>query len=113
MIAMEFFLDGDNASDLFPHDPLEDVSEVDEQEELPARARSRSSVLRPATGTGDAFYSYLQDIRGLDLLTREEESDLARRAAAGDKLARCKLIESNLRLVIAQPVEKVSRKAHQ
>jgi RNA polymerase primary sigma factor len=101
MIAMKFFLDGDNASDLFPHDPLEDVSEVDEQEEPPARARSRSSVLRPATGTRDAFYSYLQDIRGLDLLTHEEEIDIARRAAAGDELARRKLIESNLRLVIA------------
>ncbi len=67
---MEFCLDGDNASDLFLHDPLEDASEVDEQEELPARVSSRSSVLLPATGTGDAFYSYLQDIRGLDLLTQ-------------------------------------------
>ncbi len=51
MIAMEFCLDGDNASDLFLHDPLEDASEVDEQEELPARVSSRSSVLLPATGT--------------------------------------------------------------
>ncbi len=98
---MEFFLDGDNASDLFLHDPLEDVSEVDEQEEIPARVRSRLSVLQPATGTGDAFYSYLQDIRGLDLLTHEEEIEIARRAAAGDELAQRKLIESNLRLVIA------------
>jgi RNA polymerase primary sigma factor len=71
------------------------------QEEPPARVHSRSSVLRPAPGTGDAFYSYLQDIRGLDLLTHEQEIDIARRAAAGDEPARRKLIEANLRLVIA------------
>jgi RNA polymerase primary sigma factor len=98
---MEFFLDGDDASDLFLHDQQEGRSEIDAQEALPARAHSRSSFLRPATGTRDAFYSYLQDIRGLDLLSHEEEIDLARRAAAGDELARRKLIESNLRLVIA------------
>src|SRR5713226_4992689 len=101
LLEMKFFLDGDNASDLFLQDQQEGRSEVDAQEELPARARSRSSVLRPATGTRDAFESYLQDIRGLDLLTHEEEIDIARRAAAGDELARRKLIESNLRLVIA------------
>ncbi len=101
LLEMKFFLDGDDASDLFLHDQLEGRSEVDTQEELPARARSRSPVLRPATGTRDAFESYLQDIRGLDLLTHEEEIDIARRAAAGDELARRKLIESNLRLVIA------------
>src|SRR5215831_4864024 len=55
----------------------------------------------PASGTRDAFYCYLQDIRGLDLLTHEEEIDIARRAATGDELAQRKLIESNLRLVIA------------
>ena len=102
LMEMEFFLDGGDASDLFLHDPQgEDENKVDAQEEFPARTHSRSSILYPATDTRDAFQSYLQDIRGLDLLTREEESDLTRRAAAGDKLARCKLIESNLRLVIA------------
>jgi len=101
LLEMKFFLDGDDASYLFLHDQQEGRSEVDAQEEFPARARSRSSVLRPATGTRDAFESYLQDIRGLDLLTHEEEIDIARRAAAGDELARRKLIESNLRLVIA------------
>jgi RNA polymerase primary sigma factor len=43
----------------------------------------------------------LRDIRGLGLLTHAEEIDLAQRAAAGDELSRRKLIESNLRLVIA------------
>jgi RNA polymerase primary sigma factor len=56
---------------------------------------------RKAIGPEDPFYSYLRDIRELGLLTPDEEIDLARRAAAGNDLARRKLIESNLRLVIA------------
>jgi RNA polymerase primary sigma factor len=54
-----------------------------------------------ATGTEDAFQSYLRDIRRFGLLTHAEEIDLARRAAAGDEQARRELIESNFRLVIA------------
>jgi RNA polymerase primary sigma factor len=87
-------------------DPLlsENDEETDEEasEELSSRAR-RVSIARTkhATGAEDAFQSYLRDIRGLGLLTHEEEIDLARRSAAGDELARRKLIESNLRLVIA------------
>jgi RNA polymerase primary sigma factor len=56
---------------------------------------------RKAIGPEDPFYSYLRDIRELGLLTPDEEIDLARRAAAGNDLARRKLIESNLRLVVA------------
>ncbi|BCL79507.1 sigma-70 family RNA polymerase sigma factor [Ktedonobacteria bacterium brp13] len=54
-----------------------------------------------SSGAEDAFQSYLRDIRGLGLLTHEEEIELARRVAAGDERARRKLVESNLRLVIA------------
>ncbi|HEX6555330.1 MAG TPA: sigma-70 family RNA polymerase sigma factor [Ktedonobacteraceae bacterium] len=49
----------------------------------------------------DSFNSYLCDVRRFDLLTYAEETDLARQAVAGNELARRKLIESNLRLVIA------------
>src|SRR6266496_515997 len=62
--------------------------------------RARTSTQRTALGSEDAFQSYLHDIRGLGLLTHAEEVDLAQRAAAGNELARRKLIESNLRLVI-------------
>src|SRR2546428_9294736 len=54
-----------------------------------------------AVGSEDAFQSYLRDIRGFGLLTHTEETALAQRVAAGDAQARRKLIESNLRLVIA------------
>ncbi|MEO6888450.1 MAG: sigma-70 family RNA polymerase sigma factor [Ktedonobacteraceae bacterium] len=79
----------------------EDSSEL--EEELAARAR-RSRVggaVRQATGAEDAFQSYLHDIRSLGLLTHAEEIDLAQRAASGDELAKRRLVECNLRLVIA------------
>jgi RNA polymerase primary sigma factor len=80
----------------------EDTSELDALDEVPTHSRrTTSSSTRQTTGAEDAFQSYLHDIRGLGLLTHAEEIDLAQRAAAGDTLARRKLIESNLRLVIA------------
>src|SRR5579884_797700 len=79
-----------------------DELEDDTLEEQPTRTRqAHAPGTRQATGNEDAFQSYLRDIRGLGLLTHAEEIDLAQRAAAGDELARRRLIESNLRLVIA------------
>ncbi len=60
-----------------------------------------ASDTKQAIGTEDAFQSYLRDIRSLGLLTHSEEIELAQRAAAGDERARRRLVECNLRLVIA------------
>jgi len=81
---------------------IDESSEIDVIEEGTSRPhRSQGTTTRQASGAEDAFQSYLRDIRGLGLLTHAEEIDLAKRAAAGEELARRKLIESNLRLVIA------------
>src|SRR5215472_6673959 len=83
-------------------DDGDEGNENDELDGNPLRLhRSRATSARQATGAEDAFQSYLRDIRRYGLLTHAEEIDLAQRAAAGDELARRKLIESNLRLVIA------------
>jgi RNA polymerase primary sigma factor len=81
---------------------VEESTDTDALEALPVHSRRvRASTARTALGSEDAFQSYLRDIRGLGLLTHAEEVDLAQRAAAGDELAGRRLIESNLRLVIA------------
>jgi RNA polymerase primary sigma factor len=49
----------------------------------------------------DVLTQYLGRIRDGKLLNADEEKDLSRRAHAGDGLARQKLIERNLRLVIS------------
>jgi RNA polymerase primary sigma factor len=87
------------------HKAFNDVKErgeIEVQEELPVRSYpTRATGVYHAISTGDAFQSYLCEIRRFGLLTPSEEIDLAQRAAAGDERARHKLIESNLRLVIA------------
>jgi RNA polymerase primary sigma factor len=97
--------------------PMRDVGETLLTTTAPSEtgnmeSRSKSGVLEElhahittthrATSPEDAFQSYLRDIRGIGhlFLTHAEEIDLARRAAAGNELARRTLIESNLRLVI-------------
>jgi RNA polymerase primary sigma factor len=49
----------------------------------------------------DILTQYLGRVRGGRLLDAQEEKDLSRRAHAGDRRARRRLIESNLRLVIS------------
>lgn len=49
----------------------------------------------------DSLDAYLSEIGRYPLLTRAEEVELARRVEAGDGSARQRLIESNLRLVVA------------
>jgi len=57
-------------------------------------------VVEPATAE-DPLKLYVRQIGGGALLTREEERELARRKDEGDEEAKRRLIESNLRLVMA------------
>lgn len=49
----------------------------------------------------DSVRMYLREIGKIPLLTQEEEQDLAHRAIAGDKKAKDKLAEANMRLVVS------------
>ena len=68
---------------------------MEPKETINARRTERSSE------TPDLIPGYFARIDKGELLTHEEEIDLSRRAKAGDKKARQRLVEKNLRLVVS------------
>ena len=57
--------------------------------------------LLDGVGTDDPVRMYLKEIGTVPLLSAEEEIELAKRKADGDELAKERLIEANLRLVVS------------
>ncbi|MFA6407446.1 MAG: sigma-70 family RNA polymerase sigma factor [Candidatus Paceibacterota bacterium] len=60
----------------------------------------------------DAVQMYLKEIGRTPLLNSKEEKELAKRNEAGDELARQKLIQANLRLVVSIAKRYVNRSPH-
>lgn len=65
----------------------------------PTRTATTAPPPRPYEPT-DAYRLYLREIGVLPLLTREEEAALGRRVRRGDAVARERMIQGNLRLVV-------------
>jgi RNA polymerase primary sigma factor len=97
--ALQIELDlGDDEMALFQHEleaigleigpPRDEVDEVD----LSAA---------PVLGAGDSLQLFLADVGRHRLLTASEEVILAKRIEQGDRLAKRRMIESNLRLVVS------------
>ncbi|MGH3053043.1 MAG: sigma-70 factor domain-containing protein, partial [Gaiellaceae bacterium] len=55
----------------------------------------------PVTGAGDSLQLFLADVGRHKLLTASEEVTLAKRIEKGDLIAKRRMIESNLRLVVS------------
>jgi RNA polymerase sigma factor RpoS len=77
---------------------LEDKGEA----EKPSANEAAESVEDSSSQRGlDAIKYYLKEIRKTPLLTFEQEQELAKLIEKGDQEARARMIESNLRLVVA------------
>jgi RNA polymerase primary sigma factor/RNA polymerase nonessential primary-like sigma factor len=74
--------------------------EHEEREEQKGRERRKPTAGLAGAGLEILTY-YLKEIRKTPLLTFEEEQELGRRIEQGDEAARAKMIEANLKLVVA------------
>ncbi len=89
-----------------PVDDLMDAGSYSEELEEKEEQEKTNNAEEAAEGGSaqrglDAIKYYLKEIRKTPLLTFEQEQELAKRIEKGDQEARAKMIEANLRLVVA------------
>ncbi len=84
------FDDGDDHVDIY-----------DQLEEEPDEDEDGAKDLTERTAADDSVKIYLQQIGRVKLLSADEEIELAKRIAEGDEVAKQKLIQANLRLVVS------------
>ena len=80
-------------------DPL--AKQVEEEEVVVEEARSDQLVAPPGVKINDPVRMYLKEIGRVDLLSADEEVELAKRIEEGDNAAKDELASANLRLVVS------------
>ena len=96
---MDQFDPDDLAADGHP-DPAEVFGEAEPDALDPEEAGEHDIKVPEVEHFDDAIKLYLREIQKTKLLSADEEKELAARIAKGEKAARDKMIESNLRLVV-------------
>lgn len=89
-----------NAKDVMPDFEEPGEGDIENEEEL----SDEDLAITPEnvdSFADDSVRLYLREIGKIPLLTPEEEADLAQRIVKGDKKAKDKMVESNMRLVVS------------
>ena len=89
-----------NAKDLSLEIDEPETDELENEEELSDEELAITAENVDAFAD-DSVRLYLREIGKIPLLTPEEEADLAQRIVKGDKKAKDKMVESNMRLVVS------------
>ncbi len=92
-----------------PSKKITDLTEDNKEEVSLAELENLSLDLE---NLPDAVQMYLREIGKTPLLTPKEEKELAKRVKKGDELARKKLIQANLRLVVSLAKRYLNRTPH-
>lgn len=85
------------------------ISEDLEEEKKPSRKKKKEMMDIPEDASSDLVQMYLREIGRVELLKSEEEISLAKRIEKGDPMAKQKLTEANLRLVVSIAKKYVGR----
>ncbi len=85
------------------------ISEDLEEEKKSPRKKKKEMMDIPEDASSDLVQMYLREIGRVDLLKSEEEISLAKRIEKGDPMAKQKLTEANLRLVVSIAKKYVGR----
>ena len=93
----------EKAYDRFESEKIELVEDMEKElEEIEISKEELEDLSVPeGISIDDHVKMYLKEIGKVDLLTAEEETELARRMSEGDEVAKKKLAEANLRLVVS------------
>ena len=93
----------EKAYDKFESEKIELVEDMEKElEEIEVTKEELEDLSVPeGINIDDHVKMYLKEIGKVDLLTAEEETELARRMSEGDEEAKKKLAEANLRLVVS------------
>ncbi len=90
-----------NGVEVINNDTLEVVGYDDADDIIEDETKDIEIVQETNIAIDDHVRMYLKEIGKVPLLSAEEEVDLAERMAQGDELAKQKLVEANLRLVVS------------